>query len=271
MNIAPRVSACQRRALHESLPPRERRIAASRVADPVSAARRLLGAVITCRGVSAPDRRGRGLRRPARRPVAGCGVAFLSGDRACAMRVMFGPAGSALHLSQPRHPRVRQRRVRPDGTAAAVLLRAAAIESGIDAAQARRGPAVRPVALARGPGNLCSALAITMDDNGVDLFDAACPVDCAARRSAAGQLRPAGRGEPGRRSAVAVLAHRTSGGVGVSAQSTRAGAGRERLRSPDAGRSIHEHDDSRRVGLARTDRAVHRHRRARRRGGRSDR
>jgi DNA-3-methyladenine glycosylase len=25
--------------------------------------------------------------------------------------------------------------------------------------------------LARGPGNLCSALGITMDDNGVDLFD----------------------------------------------------------------------------------------------------
>ena len=64
----------------------------------------------------------------------------------------------------------------PEGTAAAVLLRAAAIESGLDAAQARRGPAVRPAALARGPGNLCSALAIEMGDNGVDVFDVASPV-----------------------------------------------------------------------------------------------
>jgi DNA-3-methyladenine glycosylase len=35
---------------------------------------------------------------------------------------------------------------------------------------------VRPVALARGPGNLCSALAIEMGDNGVDVFDTASPV-----------------------------------------------------------------------------------------------
>ena len=63
-----------------------------------------------------------------------------------------------------------------------MLLRAAAIESGLDAAAARRGPAVRPAALARGPGNLCSALAIAMDDNGVDVFDAASPVTRATRR-----------------------------------------------------------------------------------------
>jgi len=58
-----------------------------------------------------------------------------------------------------------------DGVAAAVLLRAAAIEAGHELAQARRGEAVRPAALARGPGNLCSALGITMEDNGIDLFD----------------------------------------------------------------------------------------------------
>ncbi len=63
-----------------------------------------------------------------------------------------------------------------DGTAAAVLLRAAAIQSGHGIARSRRGPAVEPAALARGPGNLCAALAITMDDNGVDVFDAASPV-----------------------------------------------------------------------------------------------
>jgi len=59
----------------------------------------------------------------------------------------------------------------PDGTAAAVLLRACAIEDGVDVARSRRGAAVRGAALARGPGNLCAALGITMDDNGIDRFD----------------------------------------------------------------------------------------------------
>jgi DNA-3-methyladenine glycosylase len=59
-----------------------------------------------------------------------------------------------------------------DGIAAAVLLRACAIEDGVDVARSRRGAAVRNIALARGPGNLCSALGIVMDDNGVDVFDA---------------------------------------------------------------------------------------------------
>jgi DNA-3-methyladenine glycosylase len=64
----------------------------------------------------------------------------------------------------------------PDGTAAAVLLRAAAIEDGADVARSRRGDAVRTIALARGPGNLCSALGITMADNGIDVFDRKSPV-----------------------------------------------------------------------------------------------
>ena len=64
----------------------------------------------------------------------------------------------------------------PDGIAAAVLLRAAVIETGFDVAQARRGAAIRARALARGPGNLCSAVGITMADNGIDLFDRDSPV-----------------------------------------------------------------------------------------------
>ncbi|MGH3967750.1 MAG: DNA-3-methyladenine glycosylase, partial [Mycobacterium sp.] len=64
----------------------------------------------------------------------------------------------------------------PDGTAAAVLLRAAAILTGADVARSRRGQLVRAAALARGPGNLCSALGITMADNGIDLFDPKSPV-----------------------------------------------------------------------------------------------
>jgi DNA-3-methyladenine glycosylase len=62
-----------------------------------------------------------------------------------------------------------------DGVAAAVLFRAAVVEAGTDVAHGRRG-AVRSSALARGPGNLCSALGITMDDNGIDLFGGRGPV-----------------------------------------------------------------------------------------------
>jgi DNA-3-methyladenine glycosylase len=63
-----------------------------------------------------------------------------------------------------------------DGIAAAVLLRAAAVETGLDVAQSRRGASIQPRALARGPGNLCAALGITMADNGIDLFDPNSPV-----------------------------------------------------------------------------------------------
>jgi DNA-3-methyladenine glycosylase len=63
-----------------------------------------------------------------------------------------------------------------DGVAAAVLLRAAAIETGRDVAQARRGASIPYPALARGPGNLCAAVGITLADNGIDLFDANSPV-----------------------------------------------------------------------------------------------
>ena len=63
-----------------------------------------------------------------------------------------------------------------DGTAAAVLLRAASIVSGTRSARVRRGAGASPAALARGPGNLCSALGLTMTHNGVDVFDAGSPV-----------------------------------------------------------------------------------------------
>ncbi len=62
-----------------------------------------------------------------------------------------------------------------EGVAAAVLLRAAVVTDGFDVAHARRG-AVTSAALARGPGNLCSALGITMEDNGIDLCDGRGPV-----------------------------------------------------------------------------------------------
>lgn len=143
--------------------------------DPVAAAHRLLGATLIGRSVRAtvveveayggvpdgpwPDASAHSYRG-------------LNGRNA----IMFGPPG---HLYTYRSHGIHvcaNVSCGPDGVAAAVLLRAAAIDAGLDVAQGRRGPAVRTVALARGPGNLCSALGITMADNGIDLFDPKSPV-----------------------------------------------------------------------------------------------
>jgi DNA-3-methyladenine glycosylase len=143
--------------------------------DPVSAARLLLGGVLSCRGVSALIVEVEAYGGPPDGPWPDAAAHSYRG-RSARNAVMFGPAG---HLYTYRSHGIHvcaNVSCGPEGTAAAVLLRAAAIESGLDAAQARRGPAVRPVALARGPGNLCSALAIEMGDNGVDVFDVASPV-----------------------------------------------------------------------------------------------
>ena len=143
--------------------------------DPVSAARLLLGGVLSCRGVSALIVEVEAYGGPPDGPWPDAAAHSYRG-RSARNGVMFGPAG---HLYTYRSHGIHvcaNVSCGPEGTAAAVLLRAAAIESGLDAAQARRGPAVRPVALARGPGNLCSALAIEMADNGVDVFDTASPV-----------------------------------------------------------------------------------------------
>ena len=150
--------------------------AASRLSvDPVEAAHRLLGATITSRGVRAiiveveayggvpdgpwPDAAAHSYR--------GC-----NGRNA----VMFGPPGRMYTYRSHGIHVCANVSCGPDGTAAAVLLRAAAIEDGLDVAHARRGGAVRTIALARGPGNLCAALGITMADNGVDVFDMKSPV-----------------------------------------------------------------------------------------------
>lgn len=167
--------------------------------DPVSAARRLLGGVIRCRGVSAliveveayggpldgpwPDAASHSFRGPGTRNA-----------------VMFGPAGRLYTYRSHGIHVCANVSCGPDGTAAAVLLRAAAIESGADLAQVRRGAAVRATALARGPGNLCSALGISMADNGVDVFD--------ADSSVAVQLRSGGPESAGPRVGVSQAADR---------------------------------------------------------------
>ncbi|MGA9358756.1 MAG: DNA-3-methyladenine glycosylase, partial [Mycobacterium sp.] len=110
--------------------------------DPVAAAHRLLGATLIGRGVCAtvveveayggvpdgpwPDASAHSYRG-------------LSGRNA----VMFGPPG---HLYTYRSHGIHvcaNVSCGPDGVAAAVLLRAAAIDAGLDVAQDRRGAAVR--------------------------------------------------------------------------------------------------------------------------------
>jgi DNA-3-methyladenine glycosylase len=145
------------------------------VVDPVGAAHRLLGATLAGRGVTAtiveveayggvpdgpwPDAAAHSYRGPTGRST-----------------VMFGPPGR-LYTYRSHGIHVCANVVcGADGIAAAVLLRAAAIETGLDVARSRRDASIRTVALARGPGNLCSALGITMADNGIDLFDGDGPV-----------------------------------------------------------------------------------------------
>ena len=143
--------------------------------DPISAARLLLGGVLSCRGVSALIVEVEAYGGPPDGPWPDAAAHSFRG-RSARNAVMFGPAGRLYTYRSHGIHVCANVSCGPDGTAAAVLLRAAAVESGLDAAQERRGPAVRPVALARGPGNLCSALAIEMGDNGVDVFDDASPV-----------------------------------------------------------------------------------------------
>src|ERR1700761_2003353 len=143
--------------------------------DPVEAAHRLLGATLTGRGVTATivevEAYGGG-------PDGPWPDAAAHSYRGVSVRnaVMFGPSGRLYtYLSHGIHVCANVV-CGPDGIAAAVLLRAAVVETGFDVAQSRRGPAIRPRALARGPGNLCSATGIAMADNGIDLFASDSPI-----------------------------------------------------------------------------------------------
>jgi DNA-3-methyladenine glycosylase len=66
------------------------------------------------------------------------------------------------------------------GDPSAVLLRAGEVIAGLDTARARR-PAARDRELARGPANLCRALGIGLEHNGLDLGDGAVRLEPKAR------------------------------------------------------------------------------------------
>jgi DNA-3-methyladenine glycosylase len=143
--------------------------------DPLTAARRLLGAALTGRGVNAMIVEVEAYGGPLDGPWPDAASHSFRGP-GLRNSVMFGLAGR-LYTYRSHGIHVCANVVcATDGVAGAVLLRAAAVEAGADVAQARRGDSIRPAALARGPGNLCSALGITMDDNGIDLFDSRSPV-----------------------------------------------------------------------------------------------
>ena len=144
-------------------------------ADLLTAASRLLGATLNAGGVSAriveveayggppdgpwPDAAAHSYRGPTERNA-----------------VMFGPAGRLYTYRSYGIHVCANISCGPPGVGAAVLLRAAVVHSGAGSAQQRRGPAVAPAGLARGPGNLCAAMGITMEHNGVDVFAADSPV-----------------------------------------------------------------------------------------------
>ncbi|WP_433598399.1 DNA-3-methyladenine glycosylase [Nocardia sp. CA-135953] len=90
--------------------------------------------------------------------------------------VMFGPAGVLyVYLSYGMHMCVNVTSG-PDGTASAVLIRSGEVIAGAETVRERRPAARTDVDLARGPGNLGSALGITLSDYGTPLFDPASPI-----------------------------------------------------------------------------------------------
>lgn len=143
--------------------------------DPLTAARRILGAVITCRGVSARIVEVEAYGGPPNGPWPDAAAHSYRGPTP-RNAVMFGPPGRLYTYRSHGIHVCANVSCGADGMAAAVLVRAAVIESGHGTARRRRGPAVAEVALARGPGNLCAALGVGMDDNGADLFDPASAV-----------------------------------------------------------------------------------------------
>jgi DNA-3-methyladenine glycosylase len=80
-----------------------------------------------------------------------------------------------------------------DGVGSAVLLRAVAPVAGEDEMWAARPAARRQRDLTSGPGRLCQALGITLDHDGLDLFDPTAAVRLSGARGPSGEVVASGR------------------------------------------------------------------------------
>lgn len=133
--------------------------------DPVTAAPRLLGAILHGRDVAV-----RLTEVEAYRGVGEDPGSHAHRGPTPRTRPMFGPAGTVyVYLSYGMHHCVNLV-CGPEGSAGAVLLRAGEVVEGLDLARQRRSAGratTTPVRdLARGPARLASALGISLTDNG---------------------------------------------------------------------------------------------------------
>ncbi|UGT65174.1 DNA-3-methyladenine glycosylase [Nocardia asteroides] len=140
------------------------------VTDPPTAARRLLGATLRSGPVELRivevEAYGGDQAGPWPDPAS-----HSARGRTARNAVMFGPAGALyVYLSYGMHFCANVT-TGPDGTAGATLLRSGEVIAGLDIARSRRPAARTDAALARGPGNLGSALGLSLADYGTDLTD----------------------------------------------------------------------------------------------------
>jgi DNA-3-methyladenine glycosylase len=102
--------------------------------------------------------------------------------------VMFGPPGHAyVYFIYGMHHAVNMVCM-PDGVAEAVLVRAGEVVDGLELARARRPAARSDAELARGPGRLATALALTLGLDGADLCEPGGPLTLEPGKPVADEL-----------------------------------------------------------------------------------
>ena len=136
--------------------------------DPLTAAGLLLGAELSAGGVTIRIVEVEAYGGPGEGPWPDPASHAHRGPRP-RNAVMFGPPGRLYTYRSHGIHVCANISCGPGSEAGAVLLRAGVVICGAEAARARRGPSTAPEHLARGPGNLCAAMGITMEHNGLDV------------------------------------------------------------------------------------------------------